>query len=132
MTEPNKYFRNCNLIVEIAAVGFALATLSYKLDGAAAQGCNLLDKTAWVALDVLRPVILGGWQAVPAYLCEDSSFLQHLLQIVASIWPCFASWLARNSRETCLCGVMVREPLTNTSKKDTVPVDFTARRSTLQ
>ncbi len=87
MTEPNKYFRNCNLIVEIAAVGFALATLSYKLDGAAAQGCNLLDKTAWVALDVLRPVILGGWQAVPAYLCEDSSFLQHLLQIVASIWP---------------------------------------------
>ena len=87
MTEPNKYFRNCNLIVEIAAVGFALATLSYKLDGAAAQGCNLLDKTAWVALDVLRPVILAGWQAVSAYLCEDSSFLQHLLQIVASIWP---------------------------------------------
>jgi len=87
MTEPNKYFRNCNLIVEIAAVGFALATLSYKLDGAAAQGCNLLDKTAWVALDVLRPVILAGWQAVSAYLFEDSSFLQPLLQIVASIWP---------------------------------------------
>ena len=87
MTEPNKYFRNCNLIMEITAVGFALATLSYKLDGAAAQGCNLLDKTAWVALDVLRPVILGGWQAVPAYLCEDSRFLQHSLQIVASIWP---------------------------------------------
>jgi len=87
MTEPNKYFRNCNLIVEIAAVGFVLATLSYKLDGAAAQGCNLLDKTAWVALDVLRPVILAGWQAVSAYLCEDSSFLQPLLQIVASIWP---------------------------------------------
>jgi len=87
MTEPNKYFRNCNLIVEIAAVGFVLATLSYKLDGAAAQGCNLLDKTAWVALDVLRPVILAGWQAVSAYLFEDSSFLQPLLQIVASIWP---------------------------------------------
>ena len=27
---------------------------------------------------------------------------------------------------------MVREPLTNTSKKDTVPVDRTARRSTLE
>src|SRR5207245_9095229 len=87
MTEPNKYFRNCNLIVEIAAVGFALATLSYKLDGAAAQGCNLLDKTAWVALDALRPVILGGWQAVSAYLCEDSRFWHPSFQIGASIWP---------------------------------------------
>ena len=27
MTEPTKYFKNCNLIVEVAAVGFALATL---------------------------------------------------------------------------------------------------------
>ena len=87
MTEPNKYFRNCNRIVEVAAVGFALATLSYKLQGAAAQGCNLLDKTAWVALDVLRPVIVAGWQAVSAYPSEDSRFLQHLLQIVAHMWP---------------------------------------------
>jgi hypothetical protein len=88
MTESNKYFRNCNLIVEVAAVGFALATLSYKLDGAAAQGCILLDKTAWVALEALRLVILlADWQAVSAYLCEDSGFLQHWLQIGASIWP---------------------------------------------
>lgn len=88
MTEPNKYFRNCNRIVKVAAVGFAVATLSYRLDGAAAEGCNLLDKTAWVALEVLRSVILlAGWQAVSAYLCEDSRLLQYLLQIVASIWP---------------------------------------------
>jgi hypothetical protein len=90
MTEPNKYFTNCNLIVEVATVGFALATLSYKLDGASKLGCNLLGKTAWVALELLRPVImLADWQAVSAYLCEDSRFLQHLLQIGASIWPLF-------------------------------------------
>jgi hypothetical protein len=87
MTGPYTYSRNCKPIVGVAIVGFVLAILFCKLDGAAAQGCNLLDKTAWVALDVLRPVILAGWQAVSVYLCEDSRFLQHLLQIVASIWP---------------------------------------------
>ncbi len=86
MTEPNKHFRNCNRIVEVAAVGFALVTLSYKLQGAA-QGCNLLDKAEWVALDVLRPAIVAGWQAVSAYPSEDSRFLQHLLQIEVCIRP---------------------------------------------
>ena len=86
MTEPNKYCMNGNLIVEVAAVWFVLATLSYKLDGAAAHGCSLVDRAAWVALDVLRPAILAGWRAISTYLCEDSTVLQHLLQIVASIW----------------------------------------------
>jgi hypothetical protein len=85
MTEPNKYSRNDNLIVEVAAVLFVLATLSYKLDGAG-QGCSLVDRTAWVALDVLRPAILACWRAISTYLCEDSTVLQHLLQMVASIW----------------------------------------------
>jgi hypothetical protein len=83
-----KYFRSSKPIVGVAIIGFVLATLSCKLDGATAQGCNLLDKTACVALEVLRSVILlADWQAVLAYLCEDSRFLQNLLQIVASIWP---------------------------------------------
>jgi hypothetical protein len=88
MTGQFTYFRNCKPNVGVGIVGFVLATLFCKLDGATAQGCNLLDKTAWVALEVLRPVVLlADWQAVSAYLCEDSRFLQHLLQIVASIWP---------------------------------------------
>ena len=87
MTGQYTYSRNFKPIVGVAIVGFVLATEFCKLGGAPAQGCNLLDKTAWVALEVLRPVILAGWQAVSAYLCEDSSFLQPLLQIVASIWP---------------------------------------------
>jgi len=86
MTEPNKYSENGNLIVEVAAVWFVLATLSYKLDGAAAEGCSLVDRAAWVALDVLRPAILANWRAISTYLCEDSRVLQHLLQIVGSIW----------------------------------------------
>ena len=80
--------RNCKPIVGAAIVGFVLATLFCKLDGATAQECNLLDKTVWVALEVLRTVImLADWQALSAYLCEDSRFVQHLLQIGASIWP---------------------------------------------
>ncbi len=50
MTGQYTYSRNCKLIVGVAIVGFALATLFCKLDVAAAQGCNLLDETAWIAL----------------------------------------------------------------------------------
>jgi len=82
------YSRNGKTMVGVAIVGFVLAALFCKLDGAAAQRCNLLEKTAWAALEVLRSVImLADWQAVSAYLCEDSRFLQHLLQIGVSIWP---------------------------------------------
>jgi hypothetical protein len=77
-----KYFRNSKPIVEVAIVGFVLATLDVL-----AQGCSLFDRAAWVALEVLRPVILVAWQSAPACLCGDSRFLQYVLQIAASIWP---------------------------------------------
>jgi hypothetical protein len=88
MTGQYTFSRNCKAIVGVAIAGFVLATLFCKLDAATAQGCNFFDKIAWVALEVLRPVIpLADCQAVSAYLCQDSRFLQHLLQIVASIGP---------------------------------------------
>ena len=88
MTGLYTYFRICKPFVGVAIMEFVLATLFCKLDGATAQGCNLLDKTAWAALEVLRPVIvLADWQAVLVYLCEGLRLLQHLLQIGASIWP---------------------------------------------
>jgi len=69
----------------VAIVGLAVVALSYKLDGGAAQGCDLLKGAAWVALRILRPVILFGWQTVQAYLSENSGCLQHMPQIVASV-----------------------------------------------
>ena len=81
------YSRNFKPVVGVAIAGFVLATGFCKLGGVVGQGCNLFDKTAWVAIEVLRPVILSGWQSVPACLCGDSRLLQHLLQIVGSIWP---------------------------------------------
>ncbi|HEV1995525.1 MAG TPA: hypothetical protein VGR03_14435 [Candidatus Acidoferrum sp.] len=88
MTGQSIYSRNRKPIVGVAIVGFAFVTLLCKLDGSTAKGCNLLVKTAWMALEVLRPVImLADWQAALASLCEDSGFLQHLLQIGESIWP---------------------------------------------
>ena len=79
--------RNSKPIIDVAIAGPVLATLSHKID-MTAQGCGLLGKGAWLALEVLRPaVIQAAWQSVPACLCEDLSFLQHVLQIVASIWP---------------------------------------------
>jgi hypothetical protein len=82
MKDQYKYFRNSKPIVEVAIVGFVLATLDVLT-----QGCSLFNNAAWVALEVLRPVILVAWQSAPACLCEDSRFLQYVLQVGASIWP---------------------------------------------
>ena len=89
------YSGNCQPSIGVASVGITLATFC-KLGGAAAQGCSLLGNTGWVASALLRSVILlADWRAVSAYLFEDSRLLQHLLQLVGSIWPllCFiAGW----------------------------------------
>jgi hypothetical protein len=87
MTGQYTFSRNPKPIQETAMVGFLVATLSWKLEGAATLVCHLLDKTAWAATEVLRSAILAGWPSVLAYLCEDSRFMQHLLQILASLWP---------------------------------------------
>jgi hypothetical protein len=86
MNGQDTYSPNRKLTVGVAIAGFALATLFCKLDGAAAGGWNPLDERAWVALEVLRGVILAGWQLVPSYLREETRCLQHLLQIVACAW----------------------------------------------
>ena len=82
--------RNCKRVVGVTIVGLALAIMFCELDGVAKPGWNLFDEAVWVALEVLRPVILAGWQSVPTYLCQNSRFLRHLLPIVASIWPLFS------------------------------------------
>ena len=82
MKDQYKYFRKSKPIVEVAIIGFVLATFDVL-----AQGCSLFNKAAWVALEVLRPVLLVAWQSAPGCLCEDSKFLQYVLQIGASIWP---------------------------------------------
>ena len=89
MTGQYTYARNRRPFLGAAIGVFVLATLLSKLDGgAAAQACNLLDKTAWVALELLRTFILvANSPAVPAYLHEDSWLLQHLMLIGASLWP---------------------------------------------
>ena len=81
------YSRNWKRIAGTSIAGFVLAILSCSLDGAAEWGRNVRYETAWVAVEVLRHVILACWQSVPAYLCEDSKCCQHLFQIVASVWP---------------------------------------------
>ena len=83
-----QYSRNRTPIVGVAIVTFLLPTLFCKLGGAAALGCNLFSKTVWVVLALTRSVILLAiWQAVSAYLWEDSGLFHQLLQIMASIWP---------------------------------------------
>ena len=84
---PNTHSRNRKPIVKVAIAGFLLATLFCVLRGVAAQECLLFHNLAWVALEVVRPAASAAWQSAPAHLCERSTLLQHLLQIVASNWP---------------------------------------------
>jgi hypothetical protein len=87
MTAQFTYPRNRRPIQGVAFAGLVLATLFCKLEGVAALGCIDLDKTAWVATEMIRSVILAGWPCVLAYLSEDSRVMQHLLEVLASIWP---------------------------------------------
>ena len=84
MERQNTHSGSLKRIAVVGIVGFAVAALFYKLDGGAGQGCDLLKGAAWLALRILRPVLLFGWQAVRADLSENSGCLQHLPQIVAS------------------------------------------------
>ncbi len=84
---PNTHSRNRKPIVKVAIAGFLLATLFCALRGVAAQECLLFHNLGWVALEVVRPAASAAWQSAPAHLCERSTLLQHLLQIVASNWP---------------------------------------------
>ena len=86
MKGQNTYSGNVKQIVGVAFAGFALASLVCKLNGTA-QEWSCLDEATRVVLEVLRPVILAGWQCVPAYLSENARCLHHLPQIVASLWP---------------------------------------------
>jgi len=87
MKRQDKYSRNWKRIAGTGIAAFALAILLCSFDGAAERGCNARFETAWVAVEVLRHVVLVCWQLVPAYLYEDSRCCQHLFQIVASVWP---------------------------------------------
>lgn len=83
-------FRSQKPVGGLANVSFGLATVLCRIDVATAQGCHLLDKTAWVALQALRPVfLLTDWRAVLSYLIEDASLLRHLLQIGESLCHLF-------------------------------------------
>lgn len=75
-------------IVGAAIAGLVFAALFCKLD-AAAQACHC--HAVWAALEALRlAVLLTKWHALAAYLYENSRFVQHLLQVGASLWP----WLS--------------------------------------
>ena len=76
-------------VLEAACVASALITLSYGLHGMAAQGCGLLGQASWIALEVLRPMVLAAWESMTGYVCQGSGLLQHVLQTVASIGPLF-------------------------------------------
>lgn len=85
MERQSTHFGKLKRIALVAIVGFATAALFYKLDGGAAQDCDVLKGAGWIVLRILRPVLLFGWQTVQAYVSDNSGCLEHLPQIVASV-----------------------------------------------
>jgi hypothetical protein len=89
MRITNTNSRTRRQVVEAAFVAFVLVTLSFAFHGMAAQACSLFGPASWIVLEVLRPMVLAGWESMSAYLCQGSGLLQHVLQTVASLGPLF-------------------------------------------
>jgi hypothetical protein len=70
-------------ILQAATAAFALILLHV----IAAHECRVFHNVLWAAFQLLRPAILAAKTSVPADPCQASTFLQYLLQIVASNWP---------------------------------------------
>jgi hypothetical protein len=84
MERRNKDFRTAKRAAVALIAGFA-AVLFYKLDGELVQVCGLLHIAGWAVLQVVQPLIVGGWAAVQAHVTDNSGCLQHLPQIVATL-----------------------------------------------
>jgi hypothetical protein len=88
MTNQHTKSQNGKVFVGVVIAGLVFVTLFCKLDGAAADSCPLLGRAVWAASEVFRLVLtLAKWDPLAPYLYENSRFVQHLLQIGASIWP---------------------------------------------
>lgn len=74
-------FRNSKSLARVATVALALAALCYALNGAD-LGCGLLERTSWVAADILRLVILrADWHMLLPSLCRVTRLVQLFLQL---------------------------------------------------
>jgi len=69
----------------LAIVGLVLSILFRIFNRMIPQSCNLLDQTAWIALQILRPIAAGNLHAVVAHLFPGSCVLQHLPDLGTSI-----------------------------------------------
>jgi len=86
MKTRHTFFRISKLTLAAIIGGCALSILTCQVV-ASVEGCGLFYNLAWSAFQILRPAILAVWQSVPMYICGDSTSLQRLMQVVASIWP---------------------------------------------
>jgi hypothetical protein len=77
MNRQHTYYKGLKRVAVVLVVGFTLAALFYRLD--------LLNGAAWFVLQMLRPVLLAGWQSVRSYVFDNSRLLQHLPDLVGSI-----------------------------------------------
>jgi len=86
-------YSGCSKAVAVIAVGgFLGVTAFYEGGGMASSCCLLLERMAWMIFGVLRSVAVQViWQAVTAYLFQDSGLQHHLLQVGAGVCPLFCT-----------------------------------------
>jgi hypothetical protein len=89
MKGQDKQSQNWKRIVGTGIAAVVLGGLFCSICGAAELGCSVHYETAWIAVEVLRHVVLACRQLAPAYLYENSRCCEHLFQIVTSVWPLF-------------------------------------------
>jgi hypothetical protein len=88
MTSQYKSTENSTSSAGVAIVSLLLTTSSCKFGVLAALCCKFLDKTVWLAFDLVRPILLTAlWQTLSPYLFEGSRLVQTLLQAGACLLP---------------------------------------------
>lgn len=88
-------FGNSRAIVGVAVTNIFVATLIYAVDGSDGQSCGLLRNATWLALELLRTLLLvAHWTVASAYLYEGPRLLQRVFEVVATLVP-LVSVLAR-------------------------------------
>ena len=88
MRSQYKPKQNGTSIAGMAIVSLFLTTSSCEFAVLAALCCKFLDKTVWLAFELVRPILPTAlWQALSPYLFEGSRLVQVLLQVGACLLP---------------------------------------------
>ena len=89
--QNNRGFRYRKFMVVVAIFGLAVVSVVQGSPEVIAQHCHFSGAVAWIAMDVMRAILVAGNRFVPELSREYSFYLFRLQQAAESVGPvvCF-------------------------------------------